>query len=230
MTSGDEGFPANAREAVPRPRIQTLSDVIFGLALSISVIPLLSGNPTSLSDLAGSMLGFGWAFVILALVWVRYSRIMSVLPMETGRMVGANLALLFFVSIEPYLYNLINSSFVSSTTLDPGTATSLYAADMSAIFVVTAYLIGELTKEERRLIPRRLLRSYRLQAYGSLVAAALFLVSIIPIFWTLDVQGLHIRFVLWMGPFFVMIVRRGLERRTVEASPGKAEMADKQAL
>jgi len=189
------------------------------------VIPLLSGNPSSLSDLAGSILGFGWAFVILALVWVRYSRIMSVLPIETERMVGANLALLFFVSIEPYLYNLINSSFGSGTTLDPGTATSLYALDMSAIFLVTAYFIGELTKEERKLIPRRLLRSYRLQAYGSLAAAALFLLSIIPIFWTLDIQGLPIRFVLWMGPFFVMAVRRGIERRTREVSPGKAEMA-----
>ena len=229
MTSGDAGLPADAREAIPRPRIQTLSDVIFGLALSISVIPLLSGNPTSLSDLAGSILGFGWAFVILALVWVRYSRIMSVLPIETGRMVGANLALLFFVSIEPYLYNLINSSFVSGTTLDPGTATSLYAADMSAIFVVTAYFIGELTKEERRLIPTRMLWSYKLQGYGSLAAAALFLISIIPIFWTLDIQGLPIRFVLWMGPFFVMVVRRGIERRTGEANPGKAEMVDRQA-
>ena len=220
MTEGGEGRPANTGEAIPRPRIQTLSDVIFGLALSISVIPLLSGKPSNLSDLAGSILGFGWAFLILALVWVRYTRIMSVLPIETGGMVGANLFLLFFVSIEPYLYNLIYSSYGSGATLEPGTATSLYALDMSAIFLVTAYFLGELTKEERKLLPKRLLKSYRLQGYGSLAAAVLFLVSIFPAFWSLDILGIPTRFMLWMGTFFVMIVRRGVERRT-EASTGQ---------
>jgi len=222
LPEGDERPSAGSAEAVPRPRIQTLSDVIFGLALSISVIPLLSGKPNNLYDLTGSILGFGWAFLILALVWVRYTRIMSVLPIETGRMVGANLFLLFLVSIEPYLYNLINSSYASGATLDSGTATSLYAVDMCAIFLVTAYFLGELTKEERKLIPRRLLRGYRLQAYGNLAASALFLISILPLFWTLNIQGVPIRFALWMGTFFVMVVRRGVERFAAGASPGQA--------
>jgi len=221
LTDGDEELSAKRGEAIPRPRIQTLSDVIFGLALSISVIPLLSGKPSNLSDLAGSILGFAWAFLILALVWVRYTRIMSVLPIETGGMVGANLFLLFLVSIEPYLYNLIYSSYGSGAALEPGTATSLYALDMSAIFLVTAYFLGELTKEERKLLSKRLLRSYRLEGYGSLAAAGLFLISILPVFWSLDIRGIPIRFVLWMGTFLVMVVRRGVERRTKE-SPGQA--------
>ena len=222
MTDRDQALTARSREAVPRARIQTLSDVIFGLALSISVIPLLSGKPSNLYDLAGSILGFGWAFLILALVWVRYTRILSVLPVETGRMVGANLLLLFLVSIEPYLYNLISSSYAQGATLDVSTATSLYAVDMSALFLVTAYLLAELTKEERKLIPRMLLRGYRLQAYGSLAAAALFLISTIPVFWTFEVLGVPIRFILWMGTFFVMVVRRGVERMSMGADSAQA--------
>jgi hypothetical protein len=93
---------------------------------------------------------------------------------------------------------------------------------MSALFLVTAYLLAELTKEERKLIPRMLLRGYRLQAYGSLAAAALFLISTIPVFWTFEVLGVPIRFILWMGTFFVMVVRRGVERMSMGADSAQA--------
>jgi uncharacterized membrane protein len=217
-------------EAIPRPRIQALSDLIFGLALSIGAISLLGGRPNNLADLLGSLLGFGWAFLILALVWVRYTRIMSVLPIETSAMVTANLFLLFLVSIEPYLYNLITNSFVlPGAQLDSGTTTSLYAVDMSAIFLVMGYFTRELTKEQKKLLPKGLLRSYRLLTYGHLVAAALFLVSILQIFWTFSILGLQARFILWMGTFFVMVIRRGFEKKTKgvrSLSPGNEAQAD----
>ena len=222
MTDGDGTISTRTREAIPRPRIETLSDVIFGLALSISVIPLLSGKPSNLVDLAGSLFGFAWAFLILALVWVRYTRIMSVLPIENGRMVGANLFMLFLVSIEPYLYNLITNSYSRGSSLDTGTATSLYAADMGAIFLVSAYFLRELTKEERELLPRRLSKGYRLMGYGSLAAAALFFISILPVFWSVSIMGFPMRFILWMGTFFVMVVRRGIEGRPEPANPRRA--------
>jgi uncharacterized membrane protein len=202
------------KETIPRPRIQTLSDLIFGLALSVGAITLLTDKPSSVIGLASSLLGFGWAFVILALVWVRYTRIMSVLPVETGRMMGANMLLLFLVSVEPYLYNLIPVSFVSLPgQLDSGITTALYAADMGSMFLIIAYFTHEITIEERKLIPKRLLRSYRLQRNTTIVSAALFLVSTLPIFWSFTVFGFQVRFILWMGTFGVWIVRRELEGR-----------------
>jgi uncharacterized membrane protein len=201
-------------EIIPRPRIQTLSDLIFGLALSIGAITLLTDKPTSVIDLTNSLLGFGWAFVILALVWVRYTRIMSVLPVETGRMMGANMFLLFLVSVEPYLYNLITVSFGSLLgQLDSGVTTALYAADMGSMFLILAYFTHELTIEERRLIPKVLFRSYRLQRNTTVASAALFLVSMLPIFWSLTVFGFQVRFILWMGTFGVWIARREMEGR-----------------
>ncbi len=206
--------PRRLSETIPRPRIQTLSDLIFGLALSIGAITLLTEKPSSVIDLALSLLGFGWAFVILGLVWVRYTRLMSVLPVETGSMMSANMLLLFLVSVEPYLYNLIPVSFVSLPGhLDSGITTALYAADMGSMFLILAYFTHELTIEERRLIPRKLLANYRLQRNTTIVSAALFLVSTIPIFWSLTVFGFQARFILWMGTFGVWIIRRQLEGR-----------------
>ena len=214
MTDTSEGQPARTGETIPRPRIQTLSDLIFGLALSIGALSLLGGRPSSLAELAGSLLGFAWAFVILALVWVRYTRIMSVLPIETGTLVSVDLLLLFLVSVEPYLYNLITNSFtLPGASLDSGITTSLYAADMAGIFLVMAYFLHELTKEEKKLLPGRLLRSYRLMTYGTIATAALFLASILPIFWSVSVLGIQTRFIAWMGTFVVMVIRRSVEGR-----------------
>ena len=206
-------------ETIPRPRIQTLSDLIFGLALSVGAITLLTEKPSSIIDLAISLLGFGWAFLILALVWVRYTRIMSVLPVEAGRMMGANMLLLFLVSIEPYLYNLIGVSFVPLPgQLDSGITTALYAADMGSMFLILAYFTHELTIEERKLIPKKLLRSYRLQRNTTIVSAALFLVSTLPVFWSLAVFGFQVRFILWMGTFVAWVARRELEARMESSS------------
>ncbi len=95
---------------MPRPRIQTLSDLIFGLALSIGALSLISEKPADLLSLGNSLLGFGFAFAILAMIWVRYTRIMSVLPVEGGSVLRVNLLMLFLVSVEPYLFNLVTSS------------------------------------------------------------------------------------------------------------------------
>ena len=219
MIDESESQRSRSSETVPRPRIQTLSDLIFGLALSIGALTLLSEKPSSFSGLIVSLLGFGWAFFILALVWVRYTRIMSVLPVETGEMIGANMLLLFFVSVEPYLYNLITVSFVSLPgQLDSGITTALYAVDMGSIFLIIAYFTHELTIEERILIPKGLIRSYRLQRDTTVVSAALFLVSTLPIFWSVAVLGLQLRFILWMGTFVTWIVRREVERRRQRTS------------
>ena len=202
-------------EAIPRPRIQTLSDLIFGLALSIGALTLLSDKPSTMIGLASSLLGFGWAFVILAIVWVRYTRLMSVLPVETGRMIGANMLLLFLVSVEPYLYNLITVSFAPlPSQLDSGLTTALYAVDMGSIFLIIAYFTHELTIEERKLIPRELLRNYRIQRNATIVSSAIFLVSTLPMFWNLVVFGFQLRFILWMCTFLVWIGRREVERRS----------------
>ena len=128
------------KESIPRPRIQTLSDMIFGLALSIGAVSQLTQKPGSLVAIAYSLLSFGFAFLILAVVWFRYSKVMSVLPVEDTKVVAANMVLLFLVSAEPYLYNLmtISSPLPSAGQLDSAITTALYALDLGALMIILA--------------------------------------------------------------------------------------------
>ena len=206
----------NSQEKIPRLKIQSLSDLIFGLALSIGALTLISQKPTNLSEIALSLLYFGFAFYVLSSVWARYSRIMSVLPVETGPVIAINIVLLFLVSVEPYLYNLMigSSNAPPAGQLYLGTTTSLFAVDMGLMMLILAYLSSQLAVEEKKLVPKELFRTYRLQAYASVITAALFFVSIFPIFWSFTVFGIQTRFLLWSGIAIVLNGRRLMEWRT----------------
>ncbi len=215
MPDGNSDAPHTVA-AAPRPRIQTLSDLIFGLALSIGAIALLSEKPSTFADLLGSLAAFGFSFLILGLVWIRYTRIMSVLPIE-GSVLGANMLLLFLVSIEPYLYNLIDFASVPGQ-VDPASVTLVYAVDLAMIYLILAYFTNELTREERRLIPASLLRNYRLERNLSLIVALVFLSSALPFFWALTVFGLQARLVLWLSTFGVANLTRVFATRWARGS------------
>src|SRR5579864_6928371 len=88
-------------------RIESLSDLIFGLALSIGSLFLVGKVPQSGQDLVDSVLLFGFGFVIVVMTWLAYSRTMAVLPAEVPFALIVNLALLFVVAIEPYLFYVL---------------------------------------------------------------------------------------------------------------------------
>ena len=86
------------------------------------------------------------------------------------------------------------------------------------MFLIIAYFTHEITIEERKLIPQQLFKSYRLQRNTTIVEAALFLVSTLPIFWSLTVFGFQVRFILWIGTLGTSIIRRELEGRMKSSS------------
>ena len=206
--------PTITKESVPRPKIQTLSDMIFGLALSIGAVTLLAQKPTSTSGVLVSLLSFGFAFLVLALVWLRYSRVMSVLPVEGRGIVAANMVLLFLVSVEPYLLNLLfYSAYTPSTAtpLDSAATTTLYALDVGGLMAILAYFLHEVTVEEKHLIPKELLRDYRSMMYWMLVAAVVYVISTLPIFWSIIViqsPVVPLRYVLWNAVWVTNLGRR----------------------
>jgi uncharacterized membrane protein len=203
--NGDQ--PRKSNENVPRPRVQTLSDMIFGLALSIGALSLISEKPADFLDLVNSLAGFGFAFAILAVIWVRFTKVVSVLRIETGWMLRVNLLMLFFVSVEPYLFNLLTTP----GQLDSGVASSVYAVDIGSIFLILAFFANELTREEKKLIPKELLREYRLERNSRIITALLFYVSVLPIFWSLAVFGIELRYILWLGGLATWVAKRGVE-------------------
>lgn len=77
------GVNEKASESAPKSRIQTLSDLIFGLALSISALTLIGRQPATTQQLLTSLGLYGFSFLILISVWRLYSSITSILPLET---------------------------------------------------------------------------------------------------------------------------------------------------
>jgi uncharacterized membrane protein len=89
----------------PKSRIESLSDLIFGLALSIGALTLIGKPPSDFGQLVQSILFYAFSFLILISVWYGYTRTMSELHTETGSLVKVNILLLFLVSVEPFLFN-----------------------------------------------------------------------------------------------------------------------------
>ncbi|HYA56843.1 MAG TPA: hypothetical protein VEH57_00015, partial [Thermoplasmata archaeon] len=108
--------------------IGSISDVVFGLALSIGSLMLVARTPQTGSSLLSGIYYFGFSFLIVILVWLSFRRIVVVLPYETPATLIVNVALLFCVAIEPFLFYVLVT--VSAVGADASVA---FAADLGAM-------------------------------------------------------------------------------------------------
>ena len=60
--------------------MESLSDLVFGLALSIGSLELLARTPKTTQELAISAGLFAFSFLIAIAIWLGYMRIMAVMP------------------------------------------------------------------------------------------------------------------------------------------------------
>jgi hypothetical protein len=139
---------------------------------------------------------------------------MSALPVDTPNISIVNFVLLFLVSIEPYLFNLIDTRPVSGQ-IDSSTVTQVYAIDIAFMNLILAYFSHQLTIEDRKLIADNLLKSYRIHRNLLILNAALFLFSVTPIFTVEE------RFVIWgLSSFTSIFVRALIQGRSNLTSIG----------
>jgi uncharacterized membrane protein len=187
----------------PRPRIEFLSDLIFGLALSVGAISLVSSPPISISAVIGDLAIFGFTFWILITMWLRYTRIMSVLPLESTRTRALNVILLFLVSVEPFLFNVVarTPSGVTDPKVYENATSTIYGLDVAAMFIILASFSLVIADEDRRLIPQELIKEFKREGIVWLVVASIFLISSLPIFFTISFGPLGpLRYYMWFGP------------------------------
>ncbi len=213
-------MPDNNGQSGPRPRIEALSDLIFGLALSLSAYSLLTRPPTQLSGLASDMLAFTFNFLILISVWIRYTGIMSVLPTENRTTRTLNVAMLFSVSLVPYLFNLVTLYGRTNEAIIVEYASVFFAADMAALASILAFFIHELAVEEKQLIAKELIRPYRSARNSMIFSTLLFLLTTAPQFWQWQIQNIPFRFYLWLVPITMFWIGR------LPESPSKLESQD----
>ena len=208
----------------PRPRIESLSDLVFGLALSIGAFALVSNPPLTDGEFYYDVGTFAFNFIVLISIWLRYTRIMSVLSVETRGTILLNGVLLFTVALEPFIFNILRSfNTINHPTLALyEAASSFFGLDVGGMMLIMAVFTLALADEENRLVPKAMLRQLREEAVTWGVAAGLFLISAVPVFGRINVggvvfSGLSLRFLMWILALVFSWLRSGI-RESIRSS------------
>jgi uncharacterized membrane protein len=192
----------------PRPRLEGLSDLIFGLALSLTAYSLLTRPPTTMAQLATDLLSFSFSFLILISVWLRYTGIMSVLPVENTTTRVLNVATLFTVSLEPYLFNLVTLFSRANETVIVEYTSAFFAVDMASLVIILTFFVHELTVEEKHLIKTELVKPTKRVRNSMVLSTLIFLSTLAPQFWQWRIQNVPLRFYMWLIPIIIFWVGR----------------------
>ena len=178
--------------AVQKYRIEGLSDLVFGLALSIGSLVMINQPVNNLTDIRDGLFQFIFGFIIIVSVWVSYTNIISEIKVESKMDFRLNLLLLMLVAIEPYLLYLLGHD--NPEILNWSSAA--YAIDLGFIQLILAGLY------HRRSAPGNdtgASEHYRVDRDRFIVMAGIFLISALPFFWQQDlIFGINLRFVIWM--------------------------------
>lgn len=213
--------PGMPRIAISKGRIESLSDLIFGLALSLGSIILIQHPPTSTFELALQIGEFALGFLILIGVWRSYTSILGNVEVETSIALDVNILLLLLVALEPYLYNLLWAQSASSGLANA--VSSLFSIDIGGVMVANSALLEiafrqHLQRKDLGALP--ILRTYRKQLAAS---GAIYFLAALPFFWTVVVFTVPLRVWLWLlAAFANMAARRGREEGWAKLSHPKS--------
>jgi hypothetical protein len=189
-------------------RIESLSDMVFGLALSIGSLFLILNLTPNVSIIFTNILYFGFGFAIIIMTWLGYSRTISLLPAEVPSALFLNLALLFCVAIEPYLLYVLFTFQTADIAYYSSTA---YAVDIGMIFLILAGLsrlvIRENTGSGNHQVHPLIVERFKQIVKLDYIIGGLFLASALPIFWINTPIG-FVRFLLWYSSFAFFFFRR----------------------
>src|SRR5437879_7961582 len=196
----------------PRPRIETLADVIFGLSLSIGAIGLIADAPVSSGEINSHIFAFGFTFLVLITAWIIYTTYMSVLPADTRAVTFLNVGLLLLVALVPYL---LNSVELANPALNPAEASAigayastLFTLDLTGLMVILAAFAHVISLEERNLVAPELARLFRNGRNRMMILSVATAISIAPQFWEWTLFGVPVRLYIWYVPFISYWVGR----------------------
>jgi len=204
MLSTQEGDRPRRR---PRPRLESLSDLIYGLSLSIGAISLVLTNAQSstVSDINRNVLEFLFVFLLLITSWIIYTSDMSVLPIETRLVTFLNVVLLILVAIFPYLFDQVVSTFNPDSVQEY--ASILFTADLAGTLVIMATFAHIIAREEEHLVDGEIMIRFRTARSRMSVLTVVVLLSLATP-WDWLFLGVHVRLLVWYVPIVSFWVNR----------------------
>jgi uncharacterized membrane protein len=183
----------------PRPRLETLSDLIYGLSLSIGAISLVITNnqASTAADINRNILEFLFVFLILITSWIIYTSDMSVLPVETRLVTFLNVILLILVAIIPYLFDQAVSLY--NAAWDQDYASTLFTIDYAGTLLILAGFAHIIGQEEKQLVDGdQMVRLRRIRNRLALLTVIVLLSLAAP--WSWLFLGVHVRLFIWYVP------------------------------
>jgi uncharacterized membrane protein len=191
----------------PRPRLETLSDLIYGLSLSIGAISLVITNNqrSTPGDINRNILEFLFVFLIMITSWIIYTSDMSVLPVETRLVTFLNVILLILVAIIPYLFDQAVSQY--NQIGDQDYASTLFAIDYAGTLLILAGFAHIISQEEKQLVDGdQMVRLRRIRNRLTLLTIIVLFSLAVPWSWLLF--GIQVRLFIWYVPIISFWLNR----------------------
>jgi uncharacterized membrane protein len=195
----------------PRPRIEGLADLVFGLSLGLGSLSLVVSPPTSISEINDHIVVFVLSFLILITIWINYTASMSVLQVQARSVIVLNVILLLLVALVPFLLNAValsnNSIPIANQLAIRNYASTLFTLDLFGLLLILGLFYQILAYNESKMPSSPLLKLYKHGRNILFICAAVMLVSGAPIF-SYVVLGNQVRVYLWYVPIMLFWLRR----------------------
>lgn len=190
-----------------KKRIEDLSNLVFGLALTLGAISLIKPETDDLVSLFNTIIQFGLSFAVIIWIWWLYNSLINERDLARKGMAQLNMLLLFLVVIEPFLLSV--SEPYSSGKI-------AYSLDLGLTLLIFALFYNAAISDDispPKDAHRQLMRFNR---NLTVVCAAIFFVSLIPQL-LLGADGADIQSLMWLSALFI---GAGARRRAMSRIAG----------
>lgn len=206
-----------------RQDIENLSNLVFGLSLSIVALILISNPADNPREMAEDLLWFAFSFMIVISVWKAYVGIVAEMEVWNRRDVQLNIFLLLLVGLEPYLFNAITFGNerlpLSDQDLMNNLGTMAFAINIALILLIIAIYYHIMSKEPARPDANR--SRYIRERNQRIITGSMFAASALPWFWGIKLGSMEVRYVIWFFP--LLFVLANMIRLVLTKDNGKEE-------
>ena len=186
-----------------KKKIEDLSNLVFGLALTLGAITLTKPASDDLGSLFNVVTQFGLSFTVIIWIWWLYNNLVTEQHLARKGMVPLNILLLFLVVIEPFLLSV--SQPYSSGKI-------AYSVDLGFTLLIFATFTKADMKDEQVAQNENQMNLLRSNWHLSMACAVIFFASLVPQL-LLGGPGEYIQSLMWLSALFIGVIGRYLRLR-----------------